>query len=1146
MENELFIEYLSNLGYSIKENKKLLVESMPFLGLRARDKLIKFFQDQIGLTYEQARLITHTLLNLGLGQKFQEAFDFRNLNNALSAYLTPRKARALSTIIVETVISHLLGEAEVTQAAPADATAQTDTNTKPWGDQADKVKKGMAVNLDSTEKVAVYDDSGQEIANDTVANLIAKGTLPNAVDPKTKKLAFLVDAPKDPDKGLAAVSSVDGKTKLNLAFSLNKSTTTAGAQKNTQAAKPNSPEANAQKNTQAAKPNASTTTATNTGGATAPAIPGTTKESAYRLTDSTEDEFDIIKEYLEREDEDVFADDDEQTPSDEAEQEEREAQELLRVLDLFKKMNAKAEEATETPEPEIAEFDSEGDFRSASDFDTDADTVVSDAEGGSDAILMPPKTGGLGDGIDENSVDEEQLSLGIEIEYEEHIANNFDLSEKAKREMAKSIALDHLREDPEYYSKLLAMEDGACDDVASEYGKKDLEDVVEVNESNDIPLNGKTVLKGVTTAEDDLEEPKDKKSPLPQVGVNVGDKYQIEEGELEDAETGAPLLPGEYTVSEIVSDIATLQDSDGEKHKVAASELIQNAEEIESPADELSKGDGLSVEDGAFPVPVDIETGEELPPGEYRIEETTDTILVLRSDSGEYTVSKSDLGGFTKLQRPPAKNNAPKPQEDYSEEIDEKAFSRNFEKELMDALGEAKDMIEEAAPKLPAPPLPDTTQELGGFPLDTEDLIAADSIMEEVPTSTGSEVPEPPANLAEQPTKTKNAPVAEAPAPPTANEPDFKNLDVPDYVTEPTEKEGEPPQPPTTPTTPTGDAPTLPDAAPAAKVPARKGSTTPGGAALDEFGDLEVPEGVSEPTEGVMVPEPPRPESEPLTEPAISPEETLKEPGDEAIPPPDFNSDSQSNVREPKVETGNEGAGNLDTPSSGEEKGTNGEVSLAPESSESKPIEPNDEVSSTPESSESKPIEPNDEEENVEEAPANETDEMKKIDKQPLGYVANPLDPSADIVDPTGKFGADKDAQELYTKLDALKTHLTNTSQNANNDGPTPAEGQADYQVDVEVREYADTVANLMTKLKESPDAYTKDQARQLVSFFSEEPIVAPEKEEKESKENDNSTHEYNKEDEGIKASSEIASPPKTADRDPIPKSLASAPKGGL
>lgn len=55
---------------------------------------------------------------------------------------------------------------------------------------------------------------------------------------------------------------------------------------------------------------------------------------------------------------------------------------------------------------------------------------------------------GVGKDLTEKDVDSEQLEMGTEVEME-HTKN---------REMSKLIALDHLYEDPEYYTKLKKME----------------------------------------------------------------------------------------------------------------------------------------------------------------------------------------------------------------------------------------------------------------------------------------------------------------------------------------------------------------------------------------------------------------------------------------------------------------------------------------------------------------------------------------------------------------------------------------------------------------------------------------------------------------------------------------------------------------
>ena len=55
---------------------------------------------------------------------------------------------------------------------------------------------------------------------------------------------------------------------------------------------------------------------------------------------------------------------------------------------------------------------------------------------------------GIGKDLLEEDVDHEQLEMGIKVEME-HTKN---------REMSKLIALDHLYEDPQYYTKLKEIE----------------------------------------------------------------------------------------------------------------------------------------------------------------------------------------------------------------------------------------------------------------------------------------------------------------------------------------------------------------------------------------------------------------------------------------------------------------------------------------------------------------------------------------------------------------------------------------------------------------------------------------------------------------------------------------------------------------
>jgi hypothetical protein len=64
-------------------------------------------------------------------------------------------------------------------------------------------------------------------------------------------------------------------------------------------------------------------------------------------------------------------------------------------------------------------------------------------------------------GVTEKDVDSSELSKGIEVE-KEHMGEGYE-------DMAKKIALDHLSEIPDYYTRLKKMEDEAKTKTASYY-----------------------------------------------------------------------------------------------------------------------------------------------------------------------------------------------------------------------------------------------------------------------------------------------------------------------------------------------------------------------------------------------------------------------------------------------------------------------------------------------------------------------------------------------------------------------------------------------------------------------------------------------------------------------------------------------------
>jgi hypothetical protein len=113
MENQLFKEYLIKLGNKVKNNQTVIIEAIPYIGLRARDKLIKFFREQIELSYDQARTLAVALLNLAFGKQYNESFKAKNLYNSINSVLPPSKARELTYFILETAGRAMLNEFKV-------------------------------------------------------------------------------------------------------------------------------------------------------------------------------------------------------------------------------------------------------------------------------------------------------------------------------------------------------------------------------------------------------------------------------------------------------------------------------------------------------------------------------------------------------------------------------------------------------------------------------------------------------------------------------------------------------------------------------------------------------------------------------------------------------------------------------------------------------------------------------------------------------------------------------------------------------------------------------------------------------------------------------------------------------------------------
>jgi hypothetical protein len=68
-----------------------------------------------------------------------------------------------------------------------------------------------------------------------------------------------------------------------------------------------------------------------------------------------------------------------------------------------------------------------------------------------------PIPGGIGDHLKPKDVDSKELQMGIEVEME-HVGGDSSLSEDEKRNRAQDIALDHLAEHKDYYTRLKRME----------------------------------------------------------------------------------------------------------------------------------------------------------------------------------------------------------------------------------------------------------------------------------------------------------------------------------------------------------------------------------------------------------------------------------------------------------------------------------------------------------------------------------------------------------------------------------------------------------------------------------------------------------------------------------------------------------------
>jgi len=115
--------------------------------------------------------------------------------------------------------------------------------------------------------------------------------------------------------------------------------------------------------------------------------------------------------------------------------------------------------------------------------------------------------GGVGDKLQAAEVDKEQLEMGVKVE-QEHIKKNKVLSQAQKDSVARDIALDHLAEIPDYYTRLKKMEEEA---------KKEGKMNPDVEEDEE--LEKAAIFAPYHTTEHPAKQPMDAPiSPMPQMG----------------------------------------------------------------------------------------------------------------------------------------------------------------------------------------------------------------------------------------------------------------------------------------------------------------------------------------------------------------------------------------------------------------------------------------------------------------------------------------------------------------------------------------------------------------------------------------------------------------------------------------------------
>jgi hypothetical protein len=93
-----------------------------------------------------------------------------------------------------------------------------------------------------------------------------------------------------------------------------------------------------------------------------------------------------------------------------------------------------------------------------------------------------PIDGGIGDDLEYKDVDPKELEAGIEVE-QEHVGNDPNIDDEEKRVKGADIAMDHLKEDDKYYSRLADMERSSKEEQKSETQKKKLLAIDEVGKS---------------------------------------------------------------------------------------------------------------------------------------------------------------------------------------------------------------------------------------------------------------------------------------------------------------------------------------------------------------------------------------------------------------------------------------------------------------------------------------------------------------------------------------------------------------------------------------------------------------------------------------------------------------------------------------